>query len=215
MSDDDSGIRCASLGKLPSRQEQVVLAKAVGARLREARELAGMSQVYAAKQLGYSNSSKLAKIEGGKDSSQIPMWVIKRSARLYDASIDYLLGNTETMERGDVDHAALRELNALILADTERQRVRDAVALCRLRQRVVTVERLVGLMAEQITEADQARAKVEQSEEWQEVRGGSRWANATEQAVSTARTAVRTLKRLHVEASMARLDTLQFNLILE
>ncbi len=88
MSDDRSGILCASGGKLPSRQEQAVLAKAVGARMREARELAGMSQIYAAKQLGYSNSSKLAKIEGGKDSSQIPMWVIKRSARLYDASID-------------------------------------------------------------------------------------------------------------------------------
>lgn len=215
MPDDCGGIRCASLGKLPTRQEQAVLAKAVGARLREAREFAGMSQVYAAKQLGYSNSSKLAKIEGGKDSSQIPIWVIKRSARLYDVSIDYLLGNTETMERSDVDHAALRELNALMLADTERQRLRDAVALCGLRQRVVTVERLVGLMAEQITEADQARARVEQSEEWQEVRGGSRWASATEQAASTARTAVRSLKQLHLEASMARLDTLQFNLILE
>lgn len=215
MSDDRSGILCASGGKLPSRQEQAVLAKAVGARMREARELAGMSQIYAAKQLGYSNSSKLAKIEGGKDSSQIPMWVIKRSARLYDASIDYLLGNSETMERSDVDHAALRELTALMLADTERQRASDTLALCRLRQRVITVERLVGLMAEQITEADQARARVEQLEQWQEVRGGLRWATATKRALSTARTAVRTLKQFHAEASMARLNTLQFNLILE
>ena len=41
------------------------LSKTIGARLRQARDLCGYSQMKAAELLGYSNSSRLAKIEGG------------------------------------------------------------------------------------------------------------------------------------------------------
>lgn len=77
---------------MPTRAEQAELARVVGLRLKEAREAVGMSQLDAAKQLGYANSTKLSKIESGKHSSQILMWVLIRAAELYDVSLDYLVG---------------------------------------------------------------------------------------------------------------------------
>ena len=75
---------------VPSGKEQQLLAVAVGERLQIARDQAGLSQLNAAKQIGYSNSTKLSKIETGRPSSQVPMWVLKRAAQVYDVSLDYI-----------------------------------------------------------------------------------------------------------------------------
>ena len=112
---------------VPSRQEQAALAKRIGGRLRETRLAAGFSQLNAAKHLGYANSSKLAKIEGGKDSSQIPIWMIKRAALLYNCSADYLVGNTETMEVDDARRATMSEMMTHMREDWERMRERDVI----------------------------------------------------------------------------------------
>ena len=75
--------------------------KTIGARLREARELCNMSQQRAAEALGYSNSSKLAKIEGATDTNSVPLYLIPKAATLYDVSTDFLFGLTEDWERGE------------------------------------------------------------------------------------------------------------------
>lgn len=179
-----------SLSGVPSRQDQASLARAVGVRMREAREMVNLSQLSAARQLGYANSSKLAKIEGGKDSSQIPLWVIKRASCLYDVSVDYLLGNTETMERGDVDHAALREMNVHMRESWERMRQRDVMADLALRKRIVAIEDAVALLERDATEASIAMARcVELNPGWADMRGGSRLFDAVERTAATARTA--------------------------
>lgn len=78
--------------KKPSstRIEQVAAGETIGARMREARELCNMSQSAAARRLGYSNPSKLSKVEGATDTNSVPLWLIVRAASVYEVSIDYL-----------------------------------------------------------------------------------------------------------------------------
>lgn len=193
-----------SLSGIPNRQDQAVLARSVGKRLREAREMVGLSQLNAAKQLGYANSSKLAKIEGGKDSSQIPLWVIKRASCLYDVAVDYLLGNTETMEVGDTRHAALREMSTHMREHWERLRQRDVMVEQALRERIIAIEETVVLLESEASEASAAMARcAELNPEWQDMRGGSRLFDAVERTAAAARTSRSKLNRYRREAKAA------------
>lgn len=79
--------------KIPSREDQQAMAVEAGRRFTSARLAAGLSQLDAARQFGYSNSSKLSKIESGTHSSQIPVWTIRRAATLYGVSCGYLLAS--------------------------------------------------------------------------------------------------------------------------
>jgi len=189
---------------IPSRRDQAALARSVGERMREARLMLGISQLTAARQLGYANSSKLAKIEGGKDSSQIPLWVIKRISCLYDVSVDYLLGNTETMEVEDVRHAALREMNVHMRERWERLRQRDVMADLALRERIVSIEDSIVLLEREASETSAAMARyVELNPSWADMRGGSRLLDAVERTAAAARTARSRLNRYRREAREA------------
>lgn len=190
---------------VPSRQEQVLLAAKVGERLREARELQGYSQVKAARLMGYANSTKLAKIEGGRDSSQVPLWVVKRAGALYDVSIDYLLGNTESMEVDEHRCHAARDTIILMREEWERHRWRDMLATREVQERTEAVESVVGLLSGQIEEAQEALARVEElnPRRWDNVKGGARLQSAVCRAAASARTADAKLKRVHRDARVA------------
>ena len=88
--------------KAMQRVDQAEMVKVFGSRMKAARELCAMTQVEAAKRLGYANSSKLAKIEGASDTSSIPLWIITKAAKLYDVSTDYLFGISDDWERDPV-----------------------------------------------------------------------------------------------------------------
>ena len=60
--------------------------------------MCNMSLSYAAKQLGYTNPSKLSKIENATDTQSVPLWVIHEAAKLYEVSIDFLLGESDDWE---------------------------------------------------------------------------------------------------------------------
>jgi transcriptional regulator with XRE-family HTH domain len=81
---------------------QAQLVKTFGERMSQARELCGYSQLKAAKLLGYSNSSKLAKIEGATDTNSVPLWLIPKAAEVYQVSIDYLFGVADAWDRDPV-----------------------------------------------------------------------------------------------------------------
>lgn len=180
---------------IPSRQEQAVLAHNVGERLRESREMAGINQLTAAALLGYSNSSKLAKIEGGKDSSQIPMWVIKRCSSLYGVSVDYLLGNTENTEAEDTRHAALRETMVHMREHWGRLLERNVTVQQETLERVMAVEQVLAAMDTAAAEARAAMARIaELNPEWQDMRGGSRLLGAVER-IASARSQMDILRR--------------------
>ena len=80
-----------------TRMEQAAAVKTIGARMRQARELCNLSQSAAAKRLGYSNSSKLSKVEGATDTNSVPLWLILRAAKVYEVSIDFLFGGTSIL----------------------------------------------------------------------------------------------------------------------
>jgi transcriptional regulator with XRE-family HTH domain len=84
------------------RIDQAHVVKTIGERLRAARELCGYSQQKAAKLLGYSNSSKLAKIEAASDTNSVPLWLIPKAAEVYQVSIDFLFGVSECWQRDPV-----------------------------------------------------------------------------------------------------------------
>ncbi len=92
----------------------------VGKRLFSARNLARMSQVDAARELGYQNSSALSKIEAGR--LQWPQWLIPEASQLYGVSCDYIYGLSEYPERDPsaVEHAAVvRSVRAMMLSNAE------------------------------------------------------------------------------------------------
>lgn len=118
-------------------REQAAVVRAIGHRLREARELCNLSQIDAAKRLGYANSSGLAKLERATDVRSVPLWVIQRAARVYRVSLDYLFGASDDwegafdgVERLADQLAELRErdLRALALHRREVERTVEAAA---------------------------------------------------------------------------------------
>lgn len=171
-----------------------LLSQFVGKRLRESRLIASMSQKDAADELGYSNSSKLNKIENGM-SSQVPLWVIAKACVLYDVSADYLFGITSTMERDGVDHAALRELHAFLFAEFDKRHAKDILVLEHIQGKIVEIQDLLKLAHMQSEELTKEMDRVSELSEWQDVRGGNRLANAIDRMCNTLSSAKRTFTR--------------------
>ncbi|MFZ3017142.1 MAG: helix-turn-helix transcriptional regulator [Gallionella sp.] len=143
--------------------EQAALVRVIGDRLREAREMCNWSQSEVARRLGYSNPSKLSKVEGATDTNSVPLWLIVRAARLYEVSVDFLFGLTDDFEGGappgaqdwlldawqklrERDLAAFEHLHREIAAVSQHTSelvagaVEVAAALDRLRSRVPTFD---------------------------------------------------------------------------
>jgi len=122
-----------------SKQEQRALVKVVGSRMREARDMSGLSQQQAAIKLGYSNSSKLAKIEGASDTDSVPLLTIMRAAKLYQVSIDFLFGVADDWER-DPRLAREREIGTWLRDAMEKTTAAQINHLVRLQTMIDTSE---------------------------------------------------------------------------
>lgn len=197
-------------GCMPSSTEQSLLAQSIGERLREAREMQGMSQTRAALLLGYQNSSKLAKVEAGVDSGQggcrpsrqIPLWLLRKAARIYAVSLDWLFGITETMESDEPRLKAQEEAVWLMQCEWNRQRWRDMLVIRSVQERVEAIEGMLGLMQEQAEQAEDALRRVRElnPELWDEMAGGARLERTVSATGAAVRTAVERLVRLRREA---------------
>ncbi len=206
--------RKATLTSTPSEQDQAVLSCEVGLRMRESRIMSGLSQVDAAKRLGYKNSSKLSKIEKGQ-SSRIPLWVIRRAATIYDVSCDYLFGITQTMERDDVSHAALRELHAFMFAEFDKRHVQDVAVMMAIRLKLESIEQMIVLASEQAKQLEEAKQFVEVLPEWQDVRGGNRLVNYIDRLNHTITSSALRFKDIKKEMRIKSGTEYQMNLLLE
>jgi transcriptional regulator with XRE-family HTH domain len=111
------------------------LISVIGSRMREAREIAGMQQIHAAKLLGYRNSSRLNKIENATNVSTISLHTILTAAKIYDVSCDFLLGVSNDWER---DARAAQESNSMsyILELWNQQHLNDLNAIRRNENKV-------------------------------------------------------------------------------
>ena len=182
------------------KREQARLVQIIGARLAEARELCNMSQSVAAQRLGYSNSSKLSKVEGATDTNSVPLWLIVRASRLYDVSIDFLFGCSDDWETG-----LQRPVQGWLLDTWQAARVRDLAELEKLHRRVAAVSSLLPAIADESERTAEAiRRFAEINPGFDDMRGGAPLAAAAENLVRHAAKANSTIQRFRVEIGVDR-----------
>jgi transcriptional regulator with XRE-family HTH domain len=90
--------------------------RAFGRRLRNAREIAGISLTDAATRLGYSQPVQMSNMENGIRPATLK--VIIEGARLYGTTADYLCGMAEDFDP-DPSQGVRRQVAALVLSDFE------------------------------------------------------------------------------------------------
>lgn len=175
--------------------EQAAVVKTIGARMREARELCNMSQSAAAKRLGYSNPSKLSKVEGATDTNSAPLWLISRASKLYDVSIDFLFGTSDDWETG-----LQRPVQTWLVVEWEKFRLADMKALEKLHRRVAAVSSLLPAIAEESERTAEAIERfAELNPEFDDMRGSARLAAAAENLIRHAAKANSTIQRFRLE----------------
>lgn len=182
------------------KREQARLVQTIGARMAEARELCNMSQSAAAQRMGYSNSSKLSKVEGATDTNSVPLWLIVRASRLYDVSLDYLFGESDDWETG-----LKRGVQGWLLDEWQKARVRDLAAMERLHRRVSAVTALLPSVASEAERTAEAiRRFAEINPGFDDMRGGARLAAAAENLTRHARAASAVIQRFRLEIGVDR-----------
>ncbi|MBL8474406.1 MAG: helix-turn-helix transcriptional regulator [Rhodocyclaceae bacterium] len=186
-----------------ARQAQAAVVRTIGARMRAARELCNLSQSAAAKRLGYSNSSKLSKVEGATDTNSVPLWLILRAASVYEVSVDYLFGVSEDWEVG-ARMTQERETSAWMFDAWEAARRRDMDVLRRLHDKLSSMSESVSLMFDAISETEDAlRAFESLNKRFADMRGGARLVNKVLRAVEAGNNAKARMARFKVECQSA------------
>jgi transcriptional regulator with XRE-family HTH domain len=115
----------------PIRHVQSELVKTIGLRLKASRELCNLSLSEAARRLGYSNPSKLSKVENATDTNSVPIRLIRDAARIYEVSTEYLFGLSDDFEAG-----VPRGMTPHLLDQWDRIRSRDLQALIALQKHI-------------------------------------------------------------------------------
>lgn len=108
-------IKRARKQRVERRKENDALRAIIGARMRSARTLNGMSQEDCAKDLGYSNSTQLSLAEKGDRLP--PTAILVRASEVYGVSMDYLMGLSDEPERDPraaERNARFRQVNTVI-----------------------------------------------------------------------------------------------------
>lgn len=197
-----------------TRMEQAAAVKTIGARMRQARELCNLSQSAAAKRLGYSNSSKLSKVEGATDTNSVPLWLILRAAKVYEVSVDFLFGVTDDWEVG-ARMTQEREISSWLWEAMEKARLRDMATLKKLHDRLEAMGDSVGAMLTAGEDVGTAMTRfMELNPIFEEMPGGARLLGAIERSSASAKGAQAKMARFRVECSLAAADTHQLSLAL-
>lgn len=177
------------------RHQQAQLVKTIGTRLKESRELCNLSLSEAARLLGYSNPSKLSKVENSTDTLSVPFWLIPAAAQLYDVSTEFLFGLTDEWETG-----CWRGVSPFLIHVWDAQRARDLKALAVLNRRVIAAVESFPTLAEA---AQNALGAVEaftlQNKDFDDLPGGARLMAAARRLRTVTTDAVATQKRLHLD----------------
>lgn len=202
-------VRAADSDDQPaSLQERGALCRLIGNRLREARELSGLSQQDAAQLLGYSNSSKLAKVELASDTNSVPFWLIAKAAQVYEVSADYLLGISEDWDIAP-DERCQRQVGRWLLEHWQTARERDLVALADVSKKMSFVAGAINTLTERAENVQHAFDRLRDlNAGFPEMIAGAKLAASVERLVDAGCQARRQLRRLHVElAGAAEMET--------
>lgn len=197
-----------------TKVEQSILVKTIGNRLREARELCNLSQITAAKRFGYSNSSKLSKIEGATDTNSVPLWFIFRAAKVYEVSLDFLFGITDDWETG-IRMTQEREVSGWVMDAFEKARYRDLDTLKKLNDKI---EAITGAIFAQGIAADEANAAllrfIELNPDFEDMKAGSTLVAKVGRVSDAAKNAKAKITKFKLECTIAAKDSNQLSLAL-
>ncbi len=147
--------------------------KIIGERMQEAREIAGFSQTVAAKKMGYTNSSRLNKIEKGIDIKSISIMFIKKAARLFGVSTDFLLAESRDWERNvSVCHG--RDITNLLMEEWAKSHINDVKAIYYMQKKIMTIYESFNLIEPTIIEIRKALTRfIELNPKFDDMRGGA------------------------------------------
>lgn len=147
--------------------------KIIGSRMQEAREIAGFSQVVAAKKMGYTNSSRLNKIEKGVDIKSISILFIKKAARLFGVSTDFLLAESRDWERNvSVCHG--RDITNLLMEEWAKSHINDVKAIHYMQKKITTIYEAFSLVEPAMVEIRKALTRfIELNPKFDDMRGGA------------------------------------------
>lgn len=178
------------------RHAQAALVKTIGARLKASRELSNLSLSEAARRLGYSNPSKLSKVENATDTNSVPLWLIRDASELYEVSADYIFGLADDWETG-----VPRGMTGWLADRWEEQRRRDISAMAALGARVDACAEHIPFLAADAREVLDAVRRLDalNPEAWPEIRGGGRLYSAAKRLEHNANAAAVAEKRLKIE----------------
>lgn len=195
-------------GSDPSRVLQLKLVKTIGDRLREAREICNMPQIEAAKRLGYSNPSKLSKVEKATDTNSVPLWLILRAAQIYEVSIDFLFGITDDWELS-VQKCIERDIDNYIIASWEEKRLEDIQNIKKVKDEQKKLYEYIHLMFLEQDELQTALQRFrELNREFDDMRGGSRLVSAVERMQAATVLAKNKLSAFRDKCSASRITRL-------
>ena len=157
----------------------------VGERVREARRLAGLSQVAMAERLGFT-AGDLAALEKGQGS--FDSWHLRRIATACKVTTDFLLGHSEESEVGELCDV-VRELLIQTADHLGEVRAKDVLESARIQYALSAVKSLSDLQISVIQELEDAIQRVValNPRDWGKIRGGLRLATAVEENAVKAR----------------------------
>lgn len=194
------------------KEAQTELVENIGVRMRQAREMCNMSLVAAANRLGYSNGSKLSKVENASDTRSVPILLVFRASRLYDVSIDYLFGASNSW---NVNGQMLKDraVAAWMHEAWEISRKRDMSALKTLHDKVSAMDETINLM---LASADNTAMALERFAElnidFEDMRAGSRLVAAIENGASTAKQAKAKMAKFRFDCAPTAAEPEQLSL---
>lgn len=181
------------------RHEQIAMIRLIGKRLREAREMAGFSQLDAAIHLGYKNSSKLAKVENASDTFSVPVALVIKAAGLYEVSADYLLGISEDWDVAP-DERHQRQIGRWLFNTWESARERDLAAMAELSKKVSFVASSISALVEKSESVQHAFDRLRDlNAGFDELIAGAKLASSVDVLVDAGRQARLQLLRLHLD----------------
>ncbi len=172
----------------------------IGARLRDARmRLCNMSQRLAAEKLTLANSGMLAKFENATDNRNIPLWLIRRAASLYEVSIDWLFGETEDWETGH-RMTQERETSRWLFDVWEKAREMDIQHLRLLNDKLEALTAITGEMTKAANDAEAALDRfAEVNEGFEDMKAGAPLVGSIARIAAAAQHGAARLERIKGE----------------
>lgn len=202
---------CADDGddKDSSLLESARLARTIGLRLAEARQIAGWTQAEAARLLGIS-AARLQKIERAEDITRIAFWLPRRAAEVYEVSTDFLFGLTDDWEETWLEHAYERGVSKWMFREFESRYREQAAEIRAFGKRAAVATRHIQALTALADELGASLARIRASNpSFDDLIGGATLVYKIGKLSEAARTARLELHRFHMDLGLSEVPALR------